>query len=265
MANITLTTLNKIKQNREKFATLTAYDATFAQVVSTAGVEVILVGDSLGMVLQGNDSTLPATIEDMCYHTTCVAKGNQGSLIIADLPFMTFDTPANALENAAKLMRAGAQVVKFEGGKWLCETVQQLTRNGIPSCLHLGLTPQSVNVFGGYKVQGREEQAAKAMLEDVKALEQAGASLFVLECVPSPLAQAITESVSVPVIGIGAGAATDSQVLVLHDMLGISPGKSPRFVKNFMAGADSIQAAIENYVTAVKSRTFPAAEHEFKA
>ncbi|WP_163835832.1 3-methyl-2-oxobutanoate hydroxymethyltransferase [Spartinivicinus ruber] len=265
MANITLTTLNKIKQSREKFATLTTYDATFAHVVSTAGVEVILVGDSLGMVLQGNDSTLPATIDDMCYHTRCVAKGNQGSLIVSDLPFMTFDQPASALKNAAKLMRAGAQVVKLEGGKWLCDTVQQLTRNGIPSCVHLGLTPQSVNVFGGYKVQGREEQAAKAMLEDAKALEQEGASILLLECVPSTLAQAITESVSVPVIGIGAGAATDGQVLVLHDMLGISPGKSPRFVKNFMADADSIQAAIENYVTAVKSRTFPAAEHEFKA
>lgn len=265
MANITLTTLNKIKQNREKFACLTAYDATFAHVVSSAGVDVILVGDSLGMVLQGNNSTLPATIDDMRYHVECVTKGNQGSLVIADLPFMTFDTPANALKNAASLMRAGAQVVKLEGGQWLCETVQQLTRNGIPSCVHLGLTPQSVNVFGGYKVQGRENQAAEAMLADAKALEQAGASIILLECVPSPLAQAITESLSVPVIGIGAGSTTDGQVLVLHDMLGISPGKSPRFVKNFMEESSSIQTAIESYVTSVKSRTFPATAHEFTA
>ncbi|MGI0118899.1 3-methyl-2-oxobutanoate hydroxymethyltransferase [Zooshikella sp. RANM57] len=263
MANITLTTLNKMKASGEKFSVLTTYDATFSHVVSKAGIEAILVGDSLGMVLQGHDSTLPVTMETMVYHTECVSRGNQGALIIADMPFMSFATPEMTLLNAAKLMAAGANVVKLEGGAWLNDTVQQLNRNGIPCCIHMGLTPQSVNVFGGYKVQGRGDAAAQ-LLADAEQLADAGAALFVLECVPSPLAKQITERVNVPVIGIGAGPDTDGQVLVLHDMLGISPGKSARFVKNFLAEADSIPAAIKAFAQAVKNGTYPAEEHGFQ-
>lgn len=263
MANITLTTLNKMKASGEKFSVLTAYDATFSHVVSKAGIEAILVGDSLGMVLQGHDSTLPVTMDTMIYHTECVSRGNQGALLIADMPFMSFASPEMTLINAGKLMAAGANVVKLEGGAWLKETVQQLSRNGVPCCIHLGLTPQSVNVFGGYKVQGRGDAAAQ-LLADAEQLAEAGAALFVLECVPTSLAKEITKRVNVPVIGIGAGPDTDGQVLVLHDMLGITPGKPARFVKNFLAEADSIPAAIEAFSHAVKSGTYPAEEHGFK-
>ncbi|RRJ82253.1 3-methyl-2-oxobutanoate hydroxymethyltransferase [Aestuariirhabdus litorea] len=261
--NITLDTLRKLKAGGDKFACLTAYDAAFAHAVSTAGVEVILVGDSLGMVLQGRDSTLPVTVEDMVYHTRCVARGNQGALIMADLPFGSYSSPEQTLENSAALMRAGAHLVKLEGGSWLCDSVQLLARNGIPACVHLGLTPQSVNVFGGFKVQGRNQDAARAMVEDGQRLDQAGAALLLLECVPSTLAREFTQAVSAPVIGIGAGGDTDGQVLVLHDMLGVTPGRRPRFVKNFMEGQSSIENAIKAYSEAVKSSQFPAEEHQF--
>lgn len=262
MPDITVTTLNKLKQSGEKFACLTAYDATFAHLESTAGVEVLLIGDSLGMVLQGHDSTLPVTVEEMAYHTAAVKRGNRGALIMADLPFMSYATLDQAMLNSARLMQAGAHVLKLEGGRWLSDITTTLTRNGIPVCVHMGLTPQTVNVLGGYKVQGREQDQAEAMLEDAIALEAAGAAMLLLECVPSELANAITQAVSIPVIGIGAGSGTDGQVLVVHDMLGLSiSGRLPRFVKNFMAGQPSIAAAVAAYVAAVRDGSFPGPEH----
>lgn len=262
---VTINTLREYKQKGEAFAALTSYDATFAQVVSEAGVDVILIGDSLGMVLQGNDSTLPVTMDQMIYHTSCVAKGNKGALIMADMPFMSYGTTEAALENAAELMRAGAHMVKLEGTDWMTDTIAALSERGVPVCAHLGLTPQFVNKFGGYKVQGRDEHAAEMMIEHACELEAAGADVILLECVPAVLAARITQAVKAPVIGIGAGADTDGQVLVLHDMLGISTGVKPRFVKNFLAGTDSVSAAVEAYVNAVRERSFPAEEHTFKA
>jgi 3-methyl-2-oxobutanoate hydroxymethyltransferase len=264
MPDVTLTTLNKLKQNGEKIVCLTAYDATFAHLESQAGVEVILVGDSLGMVLQGHDSTLPVTVEDMVYHTRSVRRGNAGAFIMADLPFMSYATPDQAIQSSAQLMRAGAHMVKIEGAGWLAPTVTSLVRNGVPVCVHLGLTPQTVNVLGGYKVQGREEAQARALVDDALALEAAGASMLLLECVPSALADEITRSVRVPVIGIGAGSGTDGQVLVVHDLLGLSiSGRLPKFVKNFMIAAPDVPSALRNYVDAVKRVEFPAPEHEF--
>ncbi|MBS3804728.1 MAG: 3-methyl-2-oxobutanoate hydroxymethyltransferase [Oleiphilaceae bacterium] len=262
---VTINTLRDFKARGEAFSALTAYDATFSQVVSSAGVDVMLIGDSLGMVLQGHDSTLPVTMADMCYHTRAVAKGNQGALIMADMPFMSYGTVATALENAAALMRAGAQMVKLEGTDWMADTITALSERGIPVCAHLGLTPQFVNKFGGYKVQGREEKRAQEMIDHACQLEAAGADVILLECVPRSLAARITQAVAAPVIGIGAGSDTDGQVLVLHDMLGITPGRRPRFVKDFLAGNESIPAAIGAYVKAVKDRTFPGEEHTFKA
>ncbi|MDX1634442.1 MAG: 3-methyl-2-oxobutanoate hydroxymethyltransferase [Marinobacter sp.] len=262
---VTINTLRDLKAKGEAFAALTAYDATFSHVISEAGVEVMLIGDSLGMVLQGNDSTLPVTMDDMCYHVRAVARGNQGALVMADMPFMSYSTPASAMDNAARLMRAGAQMVKLEGTDWMAETITALSERGVPVCAHLGLTPQFVNKFGGYKVQGREEKAAEQMIDHACQLEAAGADVILLECVPAPLAARITQAVKAPVIGIGAGADTDGQVLVMHDMLGVTPGRKARFVKNFLAETDSIQAAIAAYVAAVKNRTFPAEEHTFKA
>jgi 3-methyl-2-oxobutanoate hydroxymethyltransferase len=245
---------------------LTAYDATFARVAAEAGIEAILVGDSLGMVLQGHASTLPVTVADMAYHVAAVARGNSqgdnGALIIGDLPFGAYSTPAQTLDNAAVLMRAGSHVVKVEGGQWLAESIRMMTERGIPVCAHLGLTPQSVNVFGGFKVQGRQAEQAQQILEDAKAVEAAGASLLVLECVPQALGAEVTRALGIPVIGIGAGPQTDAQVLVLHDMLGLTP-RAPRFVRDFMQGANSVQAAIESYRKAVLNGEFPAQEHSF--
>ena len=264
MADVTLTTLRGLKQNGEKIVMLTCYDATFAAAACAAGVEVLLIGDSLGNVLQGHDSTLPVSVTDMAYHTACVKRGNQGALILADLPFMSYATLEQALDSSAALMRAGAHMVKLEGGAWLGETVRRLAENGIPACVHLGLTPQSVNVFGGYKVQGRDEARAREMREAALALEQAGAAMLLLECVPSALAAEISRSVRIPVIGIGAGVDTDGQVLVLHDMLGLNP-RPAKFVRNFMAGQASIQDALTAYTQAVKNAQFPAPEHGFSA
>jgi 3-methyl-2-oxobutanoate hydroxymethyltransferase len=263
MSNVTLTTLNAYKKTGEKFAVLTAYDSTFANVVSASGVEAILVGDSLGMVLQGNDSTLPVSMDDMLYHTRCVNAGNTGALIIVDLPFMSYATPELAMQNSAALMQAGANMVKLEGGAWLEQSVAMLEERGIPTCVHLGLTPQAVNKFGGYKVQGRDENSGEVMLNDAITLEKAGASVLLLECVPSALAKRITQAVSIPVIGIGAGADTDAQVLVLQDMLNIPAGKKARFVKNYMLDAQDIPTAISNFVEEVKNGSFPSAEHSF--
>jgi 3-methyl-2-oxobutanoate hydroxymethyltransferase len=266
MPDVTLTTLQSLKQSGEKIAMLTCYDATFAQTACEAGVDVLLVGDSLGMVLQGHDSTLPVTVADMAYHTASVKRGNQGALILADLPFMAYATLEQTMSNCAALMQAGAHMVKLEGAAWLAEPIRQLAERGVPVCAHLGLTPQAVNILGGYKVQGRQEAQARQMRADAMALEQAGAAMLLLECVPSELAAEISQAVKIPVIGIGAGSATDGQVLVLHDMLGLSlSGRTPKFVKNFMAGQSSIQNAISAYVKAVKDQSFPAAEHGFSA
>ncbi len=262
-SNVTITTLNKMKSSGEKFACLTAYDACFANILSSAGVEVLLVGDSLGMVLQGHDSTLPVTMEDMVYHTQCVKRGNQGSLLMADLPFMSYASETQTLENAAALMRAGAHAVKLEGGAWIANTTRLLAERGIPVCAHMGLTPQSVNRIGGFHVQGRDTEQAQSIIEEAKLLQDAGANILLLECVPSALAKEITESLDIPVIGIGAGPHTTGQIMVLHDVLGVSP-ITPKFVKNFLQDSkNGIPGAIEDYVSAVKNQSFPAPEHCF--
>lgn len=264
MPELTLTALQSLKLKGEKITMLTCYDATFAHAACVAGVEVLLVGDSLGMVLQGHDSTLPVTVADMAYHVGCVKRGNQGAFIVADLPFMAYSTCEQALANSALLMQAGAHMVKLEGAAWLAESVRLLAERGIPACVHLGLTPQSVNLLGGYKVQGRQDMQARQMRADAIALEQAGAAMLLLECVPVALAADIAQAVKIPVIGIGAGSAVDGQVLVLHDMLGLSlSGRTPRFVKNFMTGQNDIQGALSAYVAAVKAVDFPAVEHGF--
>lgn len=259
---ITLQSLNKMKSAGEKFTTVALYDASIARAAEQAGVEVVLIGDSLGMVVQGHGSTLPVTVEQICYHVAAVARGNQQSLIMSDLPFMSYATPEQALKNCGLVMQAGAHIVKLEGGQWLCDTVTQLVRNGVPVCSHLGLTPQSVNVFGGYRVQGRDEAAAEKMLQDALALEAAGASIMLLECVPHDLAERITKALRIPVIGIGAGNKTDAQVLVITDMLGLTP-QPPKFSKNFLAATNSITSALAQYVSDVKSHVFPGDEHTF--
>jgi 3-methyl-2-oxobutanoate hydroxymethyltransferase len=263
MKPINLSSLRKIKQAGEKFACLTAYDYTFAHVLDDCGVEVLLVGDSLGMVIQGQPTTLPVTVDDMIYHTKAVNRGTHNALIITDMPFLSHTSPAEALHNAGRLMREGAHVVKLEGGAYLAETIQELSKFGIPVCAHLGLQPQSVHKLGGYKIQGRSDDDAEKMLEDAKLLQEAGADLMLLECVPADLAAKITQILHIPVIGIGAGPHCDGQVLVLHDVLGITADIKPRFVKNFMQGQDSIQSAIQAYVKAVKNGTYPSEEHSF--
>lgn len=266
MPETTLTSLQQLKLQGEKIAMLTCYDATFADACCAAGVEMLLIGDSLGMVLQGHDSTLPVSVEDMVYHTACVKRGNKGAMIVADLPFMANATLEQTLNNSARLMKAGAHMVKVEGAAWLAESIRLLAERGIPVCAHLGLTPQAVNILGGYKVQGRGDAQARQLRADAVALEQAGVAMLLLECVPSELAAEITQAVKIPVIGIGAGSDTDGQVLVLHDMLGLSlSGRIPKFVKNFMEGQSSIQGALAAYVREVKAVSFPAAEHGFSA
>ncbi|KAA8995487.1 3-methyl-2-oxobutanoate hydroxymethyltransferase [Affinibrenneria salicis] len=260
----TIAHLRQWKQEKRKFATLTAYDASFARLFAEQGIQVMLVGDSLGMAMQGHDSTLPVTVEDIAYHTRCVRRAAPHCLLLADMPFMSCATPEQGCLQAATLMRAGANMVKVEGGKWLVPTVQMLTERAVPVCGHLGLTPQSVNIFGGYKVQGRDEVAANRLLEDALALEQAGAQLMVLECVPVALAERVTEALSIPVIGIGAGMSTDGQILVMHDALGITGEKTPKFAKNFLAQAGDIRAAIRLYIQEVEQGLYPAAEHSFQ-
>lgn len=259
---LTVSDLANMKQAAEKISCLTAYDASFSELLDQAGIDVLLVGDSLGMVIQGHHSTLPVSIDDMVYHSRSVAAARKRAFLVADLPFASYATPTQALSNAARLMQSGgAQMVKLEGAK--IDVIQFLVEQGIPVCGHLGLLPQSVNCLGGYKVQGREALQAEAMIEDALSIEQAGAGLLVLECVPAALATEISQRLTIPVIGIGAGADTDGQVLVLYDMLGISIGNRPRFSKNFMQGADSIGDAVSRYRQAVKSRVFPAQEHSY--
>lgn len=263
MKTVTLSTLQAYKQAGETFSCLTAYDASFAHAASQAGIDVLLVGDSLGMVLQGHNSTLPVTIDDIVYHTRCAARGKGHSLLMVDLPFMSNATTERLLEDAGAVMRAGAELVKLEGEAWMADGIRELTRRGVPVCAHLGLTPQTVHQLGGYKVQGRDAAHAERIINDAKILADAGASVILLECVPASLGKAVTEALDVPVIGIGAGPDTDGQILVMHDVLGITHGRTPRFVKNFMVEADSIQTAFQHYHEAVKTRAFPAQEHCF--
>jgi 3-methyl-2-oxobutanoate hydroxymethyltransferase len=259
---ITIRSLAALKRGGDKIACLTCYDASFAKLLERAGVEVLLVGDSLGMVCQGHETTLPVSLEHMAYHAASVARMRERALMVVDMPFMSYGSAERALENAARLMReAGAHMVKLEGGAHLVETVRQLTRHGIPVCGHLGLLPQSVHLIGGYRVQGKDHASAEAMRHDALALQEAGAELLVLECVPDELAREIALTLTIPVIGIGAGPGCDGQVLVLYDLLGITPGTPPRFSKNFLQGRDGIGEAVSAYVRAVKDGSFPGPEH----
>jgi len=264
MPKITLNTLDKLKSNGEKISMLTVYDASFAKLLDECALEIVFVGDSLGNVIQGHDSTLPVTVDDIAYHTHCVKQGNQNALLMADLPFMSYASVESAIENATTLMQAGAEIVKLEGGAWLSETIETLTIRGIPVCAHLGLTPQSVHQLGGYKVQGRATDQAEKIKQDALQLERAGARMLVLECVPCSLAKEITSMLSIPTIGIGAGPDCDGQVLVLYDMLGLSD-RRPKFTRTFLSSdAPSLSDAVKAYVTAVKDTTFPSPKEMFE-
>ncbi|MBD7924685.1 3-methyl-2-oxobutanoate hydroxymethyltransferase [Xanthomonas bonasiae] len=260
----TVPALAEAKRRQQKLVMLTAYDAGFARAFDANGVDLILIGDSLGMVVQGHDSTLPVTVDDIVYHTAAVARVLQRALLVADLPFQSDATPERALDASTRLLQAGAEMVKLEGAGHKLEVIRFLSERDIPVCSHLGLTPQSVLTFGGYKIQGREEAAAAKLLADAKAVAAAGAALLVLECVPSPLAARITAEVEIPTIGIGAGPDCDGQVLVLHDFLGLDSGhRRPRFVKDFLADGGSIAGAVRAYADAVRAGTFPDAEHAY--
>jgi len=259
---VTINTLYKLKASGEKFVVISLYDAHMAAMAQRCGVEVVLIGDSLGMTVLGYDSTIPVTMDHMIYHVEAVARGNKKSLIVGDLPFMTYATPDDALRNSARIMQAGAQMVKLEGGAWLVEIVSMLAERGIPVCAHLGLTPQSVNKFGGFRVQGRTTEDADKILADAKLLADAGADLLVLECVPAALAAKITQSIPIPTIGIGAGKDTDAQVLVINDILGLTE-QPPKFSKNFLLETKDIPGAMQKYVADVKSGIFPGDENIF--
>lgn len=261
---ITVQTLMKLAQEGQKITMLTCYDASFAAMLDEAGVETLLVGDSLGMVMQGADSTLPVTLDEMIYHVRCVARATRNALVIGDMPFGSYqESPQQAFASAARLMQAGAHMVKLEGGAFMADTTRFLVERGIPVCSHIGLTPQFVNTFGGYRVQGKSEDDAARIRADARTLADAGASMVLMECVPAGLAASITAELSVPTIGIGAGPEVSGQVLVIYDMLGVYPGKKARFVKNFMPEAGSIPGAVKAYVHAVKNGSFPAPEHCF--
>jgi 3-methyl-2-oxobutanoate hydroxymethyltransferase len=261
----TITQLQAMHQSGEKIAVLTAYDSSFSALIDHAGIDAMLIGDSLGNVVQGHCTTTPVTISEMVYHTQCVSRGNQTAFLIADMPFGSYSTPEQAMENAVLLMRAGAQMVKLEGGEWLADTVKFLVQRSVPVCGHLGLLPQSIHALGGFKVQGKSPESAQQLIADAIALESAGAQMIVLEAIPSELGARVTQSINIPTIGIGAGPECSGQVLVMHDMLGAFPGRSPKFVKNFLEGQASIEAAVTAYIAAVKAGTFPGPEHCFKA
>ena len=265
MKPVTITTLASMKQAGEKITCLTAYDYSFAHLLDSAGIDMIIVGDSVGMVCQGHETTLPVTLSDMVYHTRCVASGCQRTLIVADMPFLSYEvSPEQTFTNAGRLMKEGcAHVVKIEGGRAMAETVRFLTERGIPVCGHLGLTPQSVHQLGGFRVQGRDKAAAERLRNDAHALQEGGASILVLEAIPSELAKDVSAELTIPTIGIGAGPDCDGQVLVLQDMLGIYPRRSLKFSKNFMEGNGSIQAAVEAFIAAVREQQFPGPEHSF--
>lgn len=260
---ISVTRLQSMRAANEKIAILTAYDASFAALMDNCGIEAILIGDSLGNVVQGHSSTIPVTVTDIAYHTACVARGAKNALIIADMPFASYGDKSQALMNATTLMQAGAHMVKLEGGDWLVEIIKHLVKQGIPVCAHLGLTPQSVNTLGGFKVQGKSKESAETMLADALAVEKAGAQLIVLEAIPSSLGMLITQELTIPTIGIGAGPDCSGQVLVMHDALGAFPGRQPKFVKNFLAQYGSIELAISAYRQEVKAGSFPGPEHCF--
>ena len=260
---VTAPSLLNMKSAGEKIAMLTCYDASFASLMDRCGVDVMLVGDSLGNVLQGHSTTLPVTLADIAYHTASVTRGNRSALVAADMPFGTYATPQSAFDNAVKLMQAGAHMVKLEGGAWLVDTVKFLTERGVPVFAHLGLTPQSVHRLGGFKVQGKKAEDAEQLKTDAMALQAAGASLLLLEAIPTSLGKEVTEMLDIPTIGIGAGPNCSGQVLVMHDMLGVFPGKTARFVRNCMDGQSSIEGAIRAYIKAVKDNRFPAPEHCF--
>jgi 3-methyl-2-oxobutanoate hydroxymethyltransferase len=260
---VTIPVLQAMRDKGEKISVLTCYDASFAALMERCGVDMVLIGDSLGMTCQGHQSTLPVTIDDIAYHTACVARGNRTMMIAADMPFGTYGSPPAAFDNAVKLMQAGAQMVKLEGGAWLADTVRLLTERGIPVWAHLGLMPQSVHQLGGYKVQGKTRESAELLHADAAALQTAGASLLLLEAIPATLGAEITAQRHIPTIGIGAGVDCSGQVLVMHDMLGVFAGHQAKFVKNFMEGAASVEEAVRAYVIAVRNQNFPAAEHCF--
>lgn len=264
MSRLNLTRLRQMKAEHNKIAMLTAYDASFSHALELAGVDVILVGDSLGMVIQGQESTLPVTVDDIIYHCRNVVRGSDKLFIIADMPFMSYANEEQAIANAARLMaEGGAQMVKLEGGDVMTSTIQQLTARGIPVCAHLGLLPQSVHRVGGYRVQGRDAATADELIRDAIALQNAGADMLVLECVPAALATQVSNTLTIPVIGIGAGSECDGQVLVLYDMLGLTPGKHPRFSHDFLADTGGIQSAVAKYVVDVKSGQFPTVEQQY--
>ncbi|WP_336291546.1 3-methyl-2-oxobutanoate hydroxymethyltransferase [Aeromonas dhakensis] len=263
MSKITTTNLLKMKQEGQRITAITAYDATFAKLFDDEGAHVLLIGDSLGMVLQGGQDTLAVNMDEMVYHTRCVVRGTTNALVVSDMPFMSYATPEQTYQNAARLMAAGARMVKMEGGDWLCDSIRHLTRNGVPVCGHLGLTPQSVHVFGGFKVQGRDGFQAQEIYRQALELQAAGIQLLVLECVPTSLAERISKALRIPVIGIGAGPATDGQILVMHDAFGITSGYVPKFTKNFLAETGDMRAAIRLYVKQVSEGTFPGPEHCF--
>ncbi len=261
---VNVSTLRRMKSDGEPIACLTAYDASFAQLVDIAGADLILVGDSLGMVIQGHETTVPVTVAHVVYHTRIVARGVSRAFLVADLPFMSYASPEQALDNAVRLMQeGGAMMVKLEGGQGQIDVVSCLARHDLPVCAHVGLKPQSVHKIGGFRVQGREPSAVRQMVEDAKALEGAGADVLLLECVPNEVGELVSEAIDLPIIGIGAGPAVHGQILVLYDMLGITQGRTPRFVKNFMDGAGSPLEALEAYVIAVKNGEYPSGEHCF--
>ncbi|PJJ19972.1 3-methyl-2-oxobutanoate hydroxymethyltransferase [Janthinobacterium sp. OK676] len=260
---VTIHTLATLRAAGEKITMLTCYDASFASLMDRCGVEILLIGDSLGMVCNGLNSTLPVTVAELAYHTASVARGSKSAMIMADLPFGAYGTPETAYANAVILMQAGAHMVKIEGGAWLAETVRFLTERGIPICAHIGLTPQSVHQLGGYKVQGKSTESAAELKNDALVLQNAGAAIVLMEAMPSQLGKEVTDMLTIPTIGIGAGPDCSGQVLVMHDMLGVFPGRKARFVRNFMEGAASIDDAVTGYVKAVKDGSFPALEHCF--
>ncbi len=261
---VNISTLRKMKQDRQPIACLTAYDASFAALVDAAGADLVLVGDSLGMVVQGHATTVPVTVDDIIYHLLAVARGLQHAFLVADMPFMSYTNPNQALGNAVRLMQdGGAMMIKLEGGQGQIGVVEYLARHDIPICAHLGLKPQSVHKIGGFKVRGRDVDEAKEIVDSARQLQDAGADILLLECVPNEIGRKVSNELSVPVIGIGAGPDVDGQILVLYDVLGITQGRMPRFVRNFQEGCDSSLAALKSYVSAVKGREYPAPEHCF--
>ncbi len=261
---INVSTLRDMKESGEPIACLTAYDASYASLVDAAGIDLVLVGDSLGMVIQGHDTTVPVTVSDIIYHTKMVARGLRRAFLVADMPFMSYSDPGQALQNAVQLMQeGGAMMIKLEGGEGQIEIVEHLSRHDIPVCAHIGLKPQSVHKIGGFKVQGRDPEHARRMVDNARRLQDAGADIVLLECVPNEVGEAVRNELHVPVIGIGAGPDVDGQILVLYDILDITQGRTPKFVKNFMAGHDSPLAAIQSYVEAVRDKSYPQPEHCF--